>query len=134
MEWHPTISESSMLSAKSRFGEGTENRLQKASSTDDRRQWDRLPISIPFFVHGPVSPNGRFVEFGTALNISAGGALLATRHYLEVGTQIIVEMAIGLTNEALLPHPVRPIPATVLRTRRSVRCFLVALKFDHLLA
>ena len=44
-----------------------------------RRKWDRLPISIPFFMRGNKESGEEFLEFATALNFSAGGALLASR-------------------------------------------------------
>jgi len=52
----------------------------------ERRGWDRLPISIPFFIRGTKSNGEAFLEFATALNLSAGGLLLASRRYLDPGT------------------------------------------------
>ncbi len=43
------------------------------------RRWERLDISFPVFARGTDAEGKEFVEFGTALNVSAGGMLLAVR-------------------------------------------------------
>ncbi len=43
------------------------------------RRWERLDISFPVFARGLDDHGNEFVEFGTALNVSAGGMLLAVR-------------------------------------------------------
>src|ERR1017187_6708305 len=77
-----------------------------AASGAERRDWDRLPISIPFFMRGSKTTGEEFLEFSTALNISAGGALLATTWYLEASTHITLEVPIALANKAQLPRSV----------------------------
>ena len=56
--------------------------MRRTVSVAERRGWERLPISIPFFVRGSTAAGEEFLEFATALNLSAGGVLLATRRYL----------------------------------------------------
>src|ERR1022692_1621808 len=51
--------------------------VRRTASVAERRDWDRLPISIPFFVRGSDADGEEFLEFATALNLSAGGLLLA---------------------------------------------------------
>ena len=43
------------------------------------RRWTRLDISFPVFARGTNGKGREFVEFATALNVSAGGMLLAVR-------------------------------------------------------
>lgn len=62
--------------------------MRRTVSVAERRGWERLPISIPFFVRGSTASGEEFLEFATALNLSAGGVLLATRRYLDPGTEI----------------------------------------------
>ncbi len=50
--------------------------MRRTASVAERRGWDRLPISIPFFVRGNKTDGEEFLEFATALNLSAGGLLL----------------------------------------------------------
>jgi hypothetical protein len=96
----------------------------------ERREWDRLPISIPFFVRGKKVTGEEFLEFATALNLSAGGVLLASKQYLEPNTRISLEMPIALAHRAQLPHSVSVLNAIVLRCIPSPRCFLLGLRFD----
>ena len=97
---------------------------------NERRKWDRLPISIPFFTRGN-KPNGdEFLEFATALNFSAGGALLAIRRYLDPGTNIKLEIPVALINKAQLPRSVSLLHAKVLRCTPDRQCFLLGLEFQ----
>jgi hypothetical protein len=57
------------------------------------RRWQRLPIAFPVFVHG-TDVNGRSVlEFGTAINVSAGGVLIAVKR-VPVEKEITIEMPV----------------------------------------
>lgn len=112
---------------------GTEAYEVDLSSTNDkneRRQWDRLPISVPFFMRGEKSNGEEFLEFATALNLSAGGALLATRRYLEPGTSLKLEVPVSLINKAQLPRSVSLLRATVLRCTADRQFFLLGLEFS----
>jgi hypothetical protein len=106
--------------------------MRRANSKSERRRWDRLPLSIPFFVRGnkPDSAESEdFLEFATALNLSAGGLLLATRRYLEPGSHISLEIPVALVNKAQLPRSVSLLHATVLRCIPDHQYFLVGLQF-----
>ena len=96
----------------------------------ERREWDRLPISITFFMRGKKPTGEEFLEFATALNVSAGGVLLATKRYLEPNTHITLEVPTALVNEAQLPHSVSLLKATVLRCTLERRYFLLGLRFE----
>ena len=89
--------------------------MRRRESAAERREWDRLPIAIPFFVRGRKGTGEEFLEFATALNLSAGGVLLATRRYLDPGSQISLEVPVALVNKAQLPRAVALLRATVLR-------------------
>ena len=41
----------------------------------ERRKWARLPLAIPVFVRSRDRKGKEFLEFATALNVSAGGML-----------------------------------------------------------
>jgi len=94
-----------------------------------RRKWDRLPISIPMFVRADKESGEELVEFATALNVSAGGALLASRKYLDPGTNVRLEIPVALANKAQLPRSISLLHAEVLRCMPERRYFLVALQF-----
>jgi hypothetical protein len=59
----------------------------------ERREWDRLPISIPFFVRGRNGSVQESLEFATALNVSGGGVLREMRGYIEPGTGLSLELS-----------------------------------------
>lgn len=96
---------------------------------NERRKWDRLPISIPFFTRGNKPSGEEFLEFATALNFSAGGALLAIRRYLDPGTSIKLEVPVALINKAQLPHSVSLLHARILRCTPDRQYFLLGLEF-----
>ena len=104
--------------------------MRRQEVVAERREWDRLPISIPFFVRGRKGTGEEFLEFSTALNLSAGGVLLATRRYLEPGTEISLEVPVALVNKAQLPRSVSLLHATVLRCMPDRQYFLLGLQFD----
>jgi hypothetical protein len=105
--------------------------VRRTVSVAERRGWDRLPISIPFFVRGKNPEGEEFLEFATALNLSAGGVLLATRRYLDPGTQISLEIPVALVNKAQLPRSVSLLHATVLRCTADRQYFLLGIQFDE---
>ena len=57
-----------------------------------RRQWPRLPIAIPVFVRSRDEKGKDLLEFATALNVSAGGALVAVRRSLPLSAQVLLEI------------------------------------------
>jgi hypothetical protein len=105
--------------------------VRRSERLADRREWDRLPISIPFFVRGKKDSGEEFLEFATALNLSAGGVLLATRRFLDPGTQITLEVPVALVNKAQLPRSRSLLHATVLRCMPDRQYFLLGLQFDE---
>ncbi len=104
--------------------------MRRSVSVAERRGWERLPISIPFFVRGRAASGEEFLEFATALNLSAGGVLLATRRYLDPGTQISLEVPVALVNKAQLPRSVSRLQATVLRCIADRQYFLLGVQFQ----
>jgi hypothetical protein len=105
--------------------------VRRAARLADRREWDRLPISIPFFVRGKKDSGEEFLEFATALNLSAGGVLLAARRFLEPGTQITLEVPVALVNKAQLPRSTSHLHAIVLRCTPDRQYFLLGLQFEE---
>ncbi len=58
----------------------------------ERRQWPRLPLAIPIFVRSRDEKGKDFLEFATAMNVSAGGALVAVKRSLPHATQVSLEI------------------------------------------
>ena len=110
-----------------------EQKLEQESRQQDteRRRWGRLPVSIPVFMRGVDERGKEFLEFATALNISAGGALLASRRYLAPSAKISLEIPCApLPPVAVLPDSVRTLQARLVRVTPSDRFHLLGLKFS----
>lgn len=105
--------------------------MRRTASVAERREWERLPIAIPFFVRGKRTNGEEFLEFATALNLSAGGVLLATRKYLEPGTELSLEVPVSLVNKAQLPRSISQLNATVLRCTPDRQYFVVGMRFGQ---
>ncbi len=96
----------------------------------ERRKHPRLPISIPIFVRGTDGGGKKFLEFATAVNISAGGALLVIRRSLPETSAISLEVPVApLTPPQVVTRTVRSLSARMVRVTHGERCHLVALKF-----
>ncbi|HTR68371.1 MAG TPA: PilZ domain-containing protein [Terriglobales bacterium] len=102
---------------------------------NERRKWPRLPLPIPVFVRSQDDGGKDLLEFASALNVSAGGMLVAVRRSLPVSTQVELE----IPSAPILPPDSRTRLARMLgaRTLRVVHAegyHLVALKFSRPLA
>lgn len=104
--------------------------MRQQNDEQERRRWYRLPISIPFFMRGSKENGEEFLDFATALNLSAGGTLLASRRYLDPGSEVKLEIPVSLVNKAQLPRSVSLLHAKVLRCMADRQYFLMGLEFQ----
>jgi hypothetical protein len=109
----------------------TEQHQPQHTEQHERRRWDRLPISVPFFIRADKENGDELLEFATALNLSGGGALLASRKYLDPGTSVRLEIPIALTNKAQLPRSISLLHAKVLRCTPDRQYFLLGFEFKR---
>jgi PilZ domain-containing protein len=106
--------------------------LTSRKTEAERRQWTRLPLAIPVFVRSRDQEGKEFLEFATAWNVSAGGALIAVRRSLRLSSQVLLEI------------PSAPAATSPVRSKASSRVqaktkwvthaegyHLVGLKFTH---
>jgi len=97
---------------------------------NERRKWSRLPLAIPVFVRSRDSKGKEFLEFATALNVSAGGMLVAIRRLLPAIAQIRLEIpSAPVAALAMLPRASRSLRAKALRTTPADGYYLLGLKF-----
>ncbi len=97
---------------------------------NERRKWTRLPLAIPVFVRSRDGKGKEFLEFATALNVSAGGMLVAMRRVLPSMAQINLEIpSAPVAAVALLPRAARTLRAKALRTTPGEGYYLLGLKF-----
>jgi hypothetical protein len=96
----------------------------------ERRAWSRLPLPIPLFVRSRDSKGKDFLEFATALNVSAGGALVAMHGALRPVTQVSLEIpSAPLPSSAPLRKNSRNLRAKIVHVTHADGYNLVGLKF-----
>src|SRR5579864_2612841 len=95
----------------------------------ERRKWARLPLAIPVFVRSRDEKGKEFLEFATALNVSAGGMLVAIRRVLPAIAQIRLEIPSAPVAAFILPKASRALRAKALRTTPAQGYYLLGLKF-----
>ena len=89
-------------------------------------------MAIPIFVRGRDERGKEFLEFATALNLSAGGMLLAVSRSLPLSAGVSLEVpSTPLSNLNELPRAVRRLQARVVHARPSNRHQLVGLRFSR---
>jgi hypothetical protein len=104
-------------------------------SASERRKWARLPLAIPVFVRSRDTNGNEFLEFATALNVSAGGMLVAIRRVLPAIAQLRLEIpSAPVATLDLLPRAARSLSAKTLRTTPAQGYYLLGLKFSRPLA
>jgi hypothetical protein len=104
--------------------------LKRVKPEAERRKWPRLPIAIPVFVRSRDEKGKELLEFATALNISAGGALVAVRRSLPLSAQVLLEIpSAPLAVANSLPKAARNLRARTMRVTHADGYHLVGLKF-----
>jgi PilZ domain len=61
-------------------------------SKKEERKWARLQLAIPVFIRTRDASGKDSLEFATAINISAGGALVVVRRSLPKSTAVSLEI------------------------------------------
>src|SRR4029077_19414405 len=83
-------------------------------------------------VRSHAEANKEFLEFATALNVSAGGMLIAVRRSIPSSAQVLLEIpSAPLAALAALPRVARNLRARVLRMQHGEGYNLVAMKFSR---
>jgi hypothetical protein len=98
----------------------------------ERRKWARLPLAIPVFVRSRDGKGKEYLEFATALNVSAGGMLVAIRRMLPSIAQLTLEIpSAPVAALAPLPRAARTLRAKTLRTTPAQGYYLLGLRFSR---
>src|SRR5216117_865697 len=106
--------------------------LNRRKPETERRKWPRLALAIPVFVRSRDEKGKEFLEFATALNVSAGGALVAVRRSLPLSAQVSLEIpSAPLATAAALPKASRMVRARSVRITHAEGYHLIGLKFSH---
>ncbi|HET8824635.1 MAG TPA: PilZ domain-containing protein [Terriglobales bacterium] len=106
--------------------------LDQRKAGIERREWVRLPLAIPVFVRSRDQSGKDFLEFATALNVSAGGALVAVHRALRPAAQVSLEIpSAPLAVSAAVPKSAKNIRAKIVRVIHGEGYHLLGLKFQH---
>lgn len=106
--------------------------MNRTRLQSERRKSPRLPLAIPIFVRSREEGGKELLEFATALNISATGALLAVRRSLPLSAQVLLEIpSVPLASTAFLPKSCRNLRAKAMWIIHAATYQLVGLKFSH---
>ena len=106
--------------------------LDQRKSATERREWVRLPLAIPVFVRSRDHGGKDFLEFATALNVSAGGALVAVHRALRPAAQVSLEIpSAPLAAAAPIPKSAKNLRARIVRVTHGEGYHLLGLKFQH---
>jgi len=93
-----------------------------------------LPLAIPIFVRSKHGSDKELLEFATALNVSAGGALVALRRALPLSSLISLEIpSAPLVSTSNLPKASRNLQARIVWADHAEGYQLVGVKFSHAL-
>ena len=106
--------------------------MKRQSPQNQDRKWPRLPLAIPIFVRSRDEDGKELLEFATALNISAGGALVAVRRCLPLSAQVLLEIpSAPLVSGNSFPKASRILRARTVRVTHVDGYHLLGLKFSH---
>jgi hypothetical protein len=106
--------------------------LNRTKQEPERRKWPRLPLAIPIFVRSCDSNGKELLEFATAMNVSAGGVLVAVRRSLPLTERVSLEiptapsLAVTAGTQAS-----RRLHARTVRVVHAEGYHLIGLKFSH---
>lgn len=96
----------------------------------DARKWSRLQLAIPVFVRTRDGSGKDSLEFATAVNISAGGALVVVRRSLPKSALVSLEIPSAPVGPARgLPSASRVIRAKTIWVSHLDDYHLLGLKF-----
>ena len=98
---------------------------------EERRRWDRLPLAIPVFIRSEDGDGRGTLEFASALNISAGGALLAVRRAPVLSREMSLEIPCAPLSADTLPKATRNLRAKAVRADLADGCHLVGITFTE---
>jgi c-di-GMP-binding flagellar brake protein YcgR len=108
--------------------------LKRRTPETESRKWPRLPLAIPIFVRSRDEDGKELLEFATALNISAGGALVAVRRSLPLSAQVLLEIpSAPLVSGNSFPKASRILRARAVRVTHVDGYHLLGLKFSRTL-
>jgi len=109
--------------------------LKRRKPETECRKWPRLPLAIPVFVRSRDEEGRELLEFATALNISAGGALVVVRRSIPLSSPLLLQIpSAPLVSGNSFPSASRILHARAVRIIHVDGYHLLGLKFSRPLA
>jgi len=106
--------------------------VNSASPKRERRKWPRLQLAIPVFIRSHDEEGKEHLEFATAINICAGGALVVVRRPLAGASAVSLEIPSAPLGPAHgLPRSSRAMRAKAAWISHRVGYQLIGLKFTR---
>jgi hypothetical protein len=106
--------------------------VPRSLSKKEERKWARLQLAIPVFVRARDGSGKDSLEFATAVNVSAGGALVVVRRSLPQSAAISLEIPCAPVGPAHgLKTSSRAIQAKAVWITHLDDYHLLGLKFDR---
>ena len=106
--------------------------MVRRNMTKKTRKWARLQLAIPVFVRTNNGNGQDSLEFATAINISAGGALVVVRRSLPASTAVSLEIpSAPIGPQTALPNFARIIRAKAVWVNHFDDYHLMGLKFSR---
>ena len=106
--------------------------MKSRTPESEDRKWPRLPLAIPIFVRSRGEDGKEMLEFATALNISAGGALVAVRRSVPLSAQVSLEIpSAPVLSGNSFPKAARILRARTVRVTHVDGYHLLGLKFSR---
>ena len=105
--------------------------VKKVFSGKEKRRWTRLKLAIPVFVRTQSSDGKEALEFATAANVSAGGALLVVRRSIPRSKPVTLEIpSAPIAPVTGMPESPRTIRAKAIWVKHLDDYHLLGLKFS----
>lgn len=106
--------------------------MRRTSPKRERRKWARLQLAIPVFIRSHDDIGKDHLEFATAMNICAGGALVVVRRSLPAASAVSLEIPSAPLGPASgLPRSSRAMQAKAVWITHLNGYHLVGLKFTR---
>jgi c-di-GMP-binding flagellar brake protein YcgR len=108
--------------------------LPRKKLPQERRKWQRLPLAVPVFIRCSDKAGNETLEFATAVNVSAGGMLVAVRRMLPASVQYSLEIpSAPMPDSEILAKSSRKLRAHSVRVVHAKDHHLLGFKFSRAL-
>ena len=106
--------------------------MRSSFARKEHRQWARLKLAIPVFVRVQTADGRETLQFATAVNVSAGGALVVARQSLSEATGVSLEIPSAPMGAGEgIPESAQAIPAKTVWIKHLEHHHLLGLKFER---